>query len=363
MAKAKPAPTAPEEHRADRDLFDDPDLIEFTSRLPEARKVSIKVMNPDSGNWRHKGSLAIDSFNLDAVQKRYGGGTYQFSIHGADGRLLKTISNIEIDDVDDDEREPELPRPAAAVAAVSEIQLLREQMAQDRLLMMEMLRGMGKQQPAPQSDITQLVAALSTLKAMEPKHEQPPAVQDLIMKSFTAGIDIAAKLNKTGGSDGSPLGEILGFVREVFQDARPIIQAAIANAAPQLNVVPGATKSSPEGDPDEMDESEIDLKPALTFVRTQLESGIPPKSLADLVLLQMSRDAELNETLSALIADEPIEGFLELAPELKAEPLRTKFGEFFGVVRARIFADRDSRGNSGDAAHAGGHAGADAQGR
>lgn len=334
-----------EDTRPDRDLLDDPDLIEFTSRLPEARKVSIKVMNPDSGNWRHKGSVSVDSFSLDNVQKRFGGGTYQFSIHAADGKLLKTISNIEIDDPEDDDREQEKKTTAVAVAPMSEVQMLREQMAQDRLMMLELIRL--KPQPLPpqqQSSVGEIVAALAQLHAMQPKHQQPPEVQDLLMKSFTSGLELAGKISKTAGtSEASPLGEILGFARELFNDARPIIQAAIAQALPPGTVPPGAAITG--GPEDDMDDSEIDLKPALQHVKENLRAGMPPNTLAHLVLAQMQANPELDETLSALISEQPIESFLELDTDFKEEPLRTLFGKFFGEMRARILQVRDSRGS------------------
>jgi hypothetical protein len=347
-------PAAPDDPRPDRDLLEDPDLIEFTERLPEARKVSVSVMNQASGGWRHKGSMNKDSFNLDNVQAKFGGGTYRFSIHAADGKLLKTISNIEIDDLADDDREPEAKTAAVAPAAVSEIQLLREQMSADRLLIMELVRS--RNSAPPQSDITQLVAALATLKGMEPKHEPQPAIQDLMMKSMLQGLELAQKVQKSGGSgDASPLGEILGFARELFQDARPIIQAAIANAVPPGTVRPGTTISGDEVE----DDTEIDLKPALQHVKEQLRSGMPPNTLAHLVLAQMQANPELDETLSALISEQPIESFLELDAELKEEPLRTTFGKFFGEMRARILQVRDSRGSGGNPENAGDHAGTD----
>jgi hypothetical protein len=343
-------PAAAPDERPDRDLFDDPDLIEFTSRLPEARKVSIKVMNTVSGNWRHKGTMGVDIFNLDAVQQRYGGGTYQFSIHSADGRLLKTISNIEIDDpADSDEREPEAKPAAAAVTglpAVSELTLMREQMAADRLLMMELIRGLTTAKPQPQSDIAQLVSALSTLKSMEPKHGPTPEVQDLLFKSFTSGLELAAKVSKaTSPGETSPFSELIGLAREVFQEARPIIAAAIA----KQTGAPGTT-ISPEI---EMDGADVDLQPALNFVKEQLNAGLPPDALANVVLMQMQSNPDLDETVSTLIVEQDIESFLAIDPELSAEPLRTRFGQFFGVMRARILEARDSGGDTGDTANAG----------
>lgn len=356
MATKKRA-SAPDDDRPDRDLLDDPDLIEFTSRLPEARKVSIKAMG-ESGTWRYKGAISIDSFNLDNVQRRYGGGTYQFSIHGADGKLLKTITNIEIDDLPDDERTPEPAKTAAAAPAVSELQLIREQMRDDRAMMMELIRSIGKSQPAQQqSDITQLVTALATLRGMEPKHTNPPEVQELLMKSFTNGLELAAKVNKTAnGGEQSALGEVFSFVREVFQDARPLIQSALEKAghpaAAPKTVQPGTTITNPPAViEEEEDDVTEDLRPALAFVKDQLKSGLAPQALAEIVLAQMQNNPEMDDVVSGLIADSPIEDFLEMEPELKAEPLRTTFGQFFGVMRARIFAARDSGRSGGNAAN------------
>jgi len=356
MSKRTAVP-ASDEPRPDRDLLDDPDLIEFTERLPEARKVSIKVMS-ESGNWKYRGSVAKDSFNLDSVQRRFGGGTYQFSIHGADGRLLKTISNIEIDDLSADEQEPEKKTAAVAVSGSSELELLRAQLAQNQIMMMKFIETMGQRQQAPaqQSDIVQLVNALQVMKQMEPKREQPPQVQDLLVQAFTRGMEVAERVQKKAtGGDASPLGEILGFAREIFQDARPIIQAAIANATPGGNV---ATRATIPGD-EEMDETEIDLKPALQHVKEHLRGGTPPNTLAHLVLAQMQANPELDETLSALITEQPIESFLELDPELKEEPLRTTFGKFFGEMRARILQAGDTRRSGGNPENAGDHAGSD----
>jgi hypothetical protein len=371
MSAKKNLIPAPDD-RPDRELFQDPGLVEFQNRMPEARKVSIQRMS-DTGALIHKGSFSIETFSLDSVQQRFGGGTYQFLLHDGEGKLLKRITNIEIDDLPEAERRAQVAAPIPAAAApVSEFALMREQMAADRMLLLEIVRGMSKQQQpaAPPTDITQLVSALVKLKELEPKRETQPAVQDLLLKSFTSGIEVAAKLSKgTATGEASPLGEILGFVREVFQDARPIIQAALTGTAAPASIAnpPAVPIAAPiaaaAGEGEEMDPNEIDLTPALAFVRSQLENGIPPKALGEIVLAQMARDESLNETLSSLIADEPIERFLDLAPEFKTEPLRSKFGEFFGVVRARISQDRDTGGTGRDTPHPNGNAGIDTQSR
>lgn len=337
----KNEPAAPP---ANDEIYTDPDLRTILDQLPESRRVSIKRMSESNSRWAYIGSLNADIFNEDAVQKRFGGGLYQFALHGSDGKLLRTISNIEIADLPDDEREVKTVAPAQTIpAASSEIQLLREQMAADRLVLMKLIDSLGnaRQQP-PQQSLTDLVAALATLKGMEPKRETPPEVQDLVMKSFTQGLELAGKIQGRVSGEASPMSELIGFARDIFKDAQPIIMDLLKKppakpAAP--GVAPAAIAPATLENPPEEEETELDLTPALTFIKDHLKNGFDPTALAHVVLQQMKGNPELNETVAAIVMEQPIDEIVTLDAELAAEPLRTKFGEFFGVLRARISAD------------------------
>ncbi len=341
MKKNQP-PAAPAPDPNDDRFGNDSDFQSIIEQLPEARRVSVRRMNEETDRWAHVGSLSIDTFSEDTVQRRFGGGLYQFQFHGSDGKVIRKLTNIEIADAPDDERLAKTIAPAVTVSerpASSIEEMMRLQMAQQQTMILKLIEAMG-QRSQPQQSMVEMVNALAGLKALEPKHQNPPEVQELLMKSFTQGLELAGKLQGKATGETSTTGELIAFARDVFKDALPLIQSTLQKQNPPA-VPSGIAAIAPavplDNPPDE--EIEMDLRPAVAYIKDRLNDGIPPAVLAKLVLQSMDSNPQTKEDVTAIVMEQDLSEIVTLDAELSVEPMRGMFAEFYGVLRARLSAD------------------------
>jgi len=346
-AASKPKPKAEEEMEQHGGEPVDPEISRILADYPDARRVSARRYDESSQRWVRLGSTPSNVFSEDYIQKRHGGGLYQFIFHDEQGQLLRTITNIESADVPEDER-PARSNPTQtqlpAATSNGEVEALKMQIAGLNGMILKMLDRQA--QPAPQTNIAELVAALAAMQKLQPAPAAQPAMQDVMARSFEKGLELATKIKTLeSGREQSATGEILSFVREVFAEARPLIQDALKKpqaAEPVSTVAPVVTIPADEGE-----EVDIDLTPALTFIKDQLKSGVDPEALASIVISQMDQNPDSKETLTGVVETQTIQDLVALDPELGAEPLRTQFGKFYGVLSARILAGADRGRDSG----------------
>lgn len=352
----KKRPKAEDEIEQHGGIMVDPEIVRILEDYPDARRVSARRYDESSQRWVRLGSTPRDIFSEDFIQKRHGGGLYQFIFHDEQGKMLRTITNIEIADIPEDERPARSnPTPAQVVSTSNpEVEILKMQIAQMNGMILKLLET--RSQPvAPQNNITDLVAALAAMHKLAPQPVAQPGIQEIMAKSFEKGLELATKIKTLeGGGERSATGEILNFVREVFSEARPLIQEALKKPEPAAENPPAAETVAPAAAipaasaAEDEEYEDVDLTPALAFIKGQLQAGIDPKALASLVMSQMDQNPESKELLTGVVETQTIHDLVALDPELAAEPMRTTFGQFYGELSARILAGTNSGGDSGN---------------
>lgn len=318
--------------------IDQDDLATFIATYPETRRVAVMLLSEENQRWRFVGPIAPQICNEEEIQRRFaskfGGGLYAVKLHDEAGKIIKTKWNIAIADPIDDNDAAE--RPAAAIAALApaapaafdHVQFLRDELTQNRQLMRDLVNSLSKNTPAQQSSVTELVAALGTLKKLEPPAAATPA--DTLVKMMELGMKMGKRGTEAGGETEATTW--LDLAREVLNEAKPIIKQAIASAqgAPALSA----------GDDDA-----AQLAEAIVFLKEKCDDGNTPSLWVAVAMENMDHDV-----LKQIVA-QPFDAFIAVDAELAREPYRTWFTKFQKGVNAALSAlpnTGDSEGAGGD---------------
>lgn len=328
------------------------DQVNETNIKGPVTHITVLRHNPITGNYKTMGSVGVDVCNESYVQRRFKGGTYRFMLKNQKGIFLNSISNIEIAEPDaemmaefEGEDQPDVPRLPAVVPHTTEVELLRSALDKSHELMREMIHSFSANAGGGGGggQLKDLVSAIAALQQLQPA--RPAGIEELVPKMFGQAFDLASKL-AGNRAPGEPQSEWIGLARDVFKEAMPLLRQV--PAAPRVRRPaenpPASTAAAAEVKEAEVvqegegEEMETDLTEAVQFVKAQLASGSSSSFLIELTLNSMRGNDEFTEVIEGAV-EIPIEEIIALDAELQAEPLKTKFSEFFEGLRARILAD------------------------
>lgn len=241
-------------------------------------KIRIDRMNPTTHEFEWVDRVPLDGFDPFLLSKKFGGGRYRCIFLNDKGQYVQGgraeysfAQSVEPDKV-----------ASPPNQETNLVQVMLESQKQQTAMLMEILKGFmgaGAAQQSKQSDITQLISALKSLKDMEPSREKDDTLKQLDamlgfqlkMRDLTDGGDRDRGASGGGGlmSDIKDALKLLVESRNVVlpparpqtrpaptPGAMPIIQrppnvgAAAAGGAAPGGMSPGETKESETDMPD-----------------------------------------------------------------------------------------------------------------
>jgi hypothetical protein len=290
---------------------------DFVAKFPECRTMSILKVNEQTGRYAHKAKVDPSVVSEDYLQRRFGPGTYEIRFHASDGRVLKRHLGIEIDPLPEDEQPAAVSIVAAAPASPvpDVLTMMREEANRNHQLMLEMIRA----QNSGGNNLADVIGALGQLKQLEPKPE-PDSMQKMT-DVFLKGLEFRDRAS--GKQPSESTNEIVSFFRDVLDMAKPLLNPAKPSAADPA--APGAAE----------EEVNMDIEPALTFLKAKCKRGCSVELIREMILDQMEGNPEFTQVVMALI-QAPAEEFLALDEEFKSEPYKSWMNQLHALLRLAL---------------------------
>lgn len=311
-------------------------LQNFNEKFSASNRVAISRFNNETQRYKHVLSTdpaAIGEVIEDYLQRNFGGGNFKVVLHDENGRVIGERSPIEIENPPGKQKEEPAPAVAGLVPTrggmpIDIFQFMQEERARQHELMLEMIRAQG----SSKTPVMEMINGLAQLRALEPKTPPPPPQAEEL---FLKGIEFARKASGSAGKDDDGF---MGIVREVLELAKPIIAAQVN---PPLAGNPAAPAAAPiDGQAGQVEEEEftdeqIDIEPALTYLKGKFRNGTPIPMIAEMILDYMQLSSDVADFVNFSIQN-PVEQFLSLDDEFSTEPFKTAATNLHAELKRRL---------------------------
>ena len=244
----------------------------------------------------------------DFIQQKFRAGIYQIKLYDSQGQFITSSQGIEIADPPRLERPVDHPAiaPASVTAGFSQsdlVEFMRAESNRNHALLMEFVRTRS----AEGNSIKDLIAALAALKQITPAAPPPPPSLDQV---FLKGVEFASKVAAPAAAGDSEKG-LMDYVKEIYELARPMVAEGLA-----------ALRQPPAAPAAEETETELDIEPALEFLKDKARQGRSVEWCAETIIDQMQGNADLTNLIVHTV-NQPVDEFLALDDAFAADPLKS----------------------------------------
>jgi hypothetical protein len=325
------APVQPDEIPRD-------EIAEFIERFGPGSYVRIYRIER-TGDRAFLARCELQLWSEEWLQEQYGGGRYVIQIVDGGNRIRHT-KHMLIGQTQPAHSPPGFPSgypqreagnpPAAATpasdASTLQLQLLIQEMAANRELMMEMIRSQR-----PSGGMGEIAEVITAVKALMPQANGGGSMESL-MSILKTGIEIG----KTGTVDTNE-----GGVMGMLKDALPIVGDVIKGFLPGRNA-PVAPAAAPAMATNPADHAAIQgaapealqmLQHGISYLKGKIIQGKAVELYADFILDSLE-DPQWRPFIG--LAQAPYEEFAKLDPELLQLPYRPWFEKLFATVKEAL---------------------------
>lgn len=283
----------------------------------DAAKCSIYRAD-EYGKWKFHGSCPPTIISEEYLQKTYRGGSYLVKFLNSKGVYLRSKQLDIADPVADDDEGALIDAPTGPQPFELEMARMREESNRQHELTLALIDKLGNNgQPAPQTNLTDVIAAVTALK--DSTTAPNPISQ---MTELVGLIKVGVELGATGGM---PDKSWLDHVKDGVKYLPDVIGAIKAGPPPP---VPGAPAADPNEDP---------RIPALRWMINYLK----PKALANrdsglYVDLAMEEIADPKWAPLVGLVNAPYDEIAKIDTDLLQPQYRHWFEGLFSALREEI---------------------------
>jgi hypothetical protein len=327
MARRSRSRKAEEIELSEREMEELEELSVFVDKFgASAKKLSIYRYNDEGDPEFLKAAANPSSVNEEYLQRTLGAGKYHLVLRDDRGRFLKSRTVV----IGHDKAgapaaspHPALPDPQLA--------MLREQMAHERAMMLKLIEGLsGNKGPT----MKELLESLMLMKQMNGGDGKPASLTG----GLKEGLELFGMFNELLGEGADWKTEIVKTVREGL----PLIADGMKRPAENA----GGTAEKPGGTV-----ASVLLKKGIDFLKPKVLRGSDPLLWRDFIL-ENTEDVK-HQALIRVVMSQPFEKFIEMDPDLGAEPYKAWFETLYLELKHALSNVDDPGRPGGDAKDAG----------
>lgn len=221
-----------------------------------------------------------------------------------------------------------LPLPVPDTGGNMQLQLLMQEMAANREIMLEMIRannGGGK------TGLGDLVEVIQAMKALQP----PPAANGNSMESMLSLLKTGIEIGQTGTVDTSSKGGVMGMIKDALPIVGDVIKGFLPQRAPEPGQNPPATVAPAQlAGLEGIDPRTADMiRHGISYLKGKVLQGKSPDTWIDFILDNMD-DPQWQPFLR--FAGMPYEEFAKIDAELLQVPYRPWFEHLLKSVQEAL---------------------------